>query len=100
MARAPDRRFTGLPRRATGGMAAPHPATAVRLRITGPMLLLIQRRVTRRHALRVSRLRARSRLRITPEEVDILASQEEDTRAEVGGTRAEADDAADRSQAN
>jgi hypothetical protein len=94
MALAPDRRLIGVRRRAIGDMA-PHPVTAVGLRITGPILLLIQRRVTRPRALRVFLRRARSRLHITPAEAAILASQEEDTRVEAGDTPAEADDAGD-----
>jgi hypothetical protein len=86
MARAADRRVTGLPRRAIAGIAR-RPATVVRLRLTGPLGML-----TRRHALRVFPRRARSLLRTSQvAEEDIRASQA-DTRAEAAGTQAEAVD--------
>ena len=83
IARAMDLRVTDLRRRAIEIMAA-HQASAMRLRITGPMLPLTQPRITprhiprRHHALRASLLQGHSRRRITlpritPEEV--LASQ-------------------------
>jgi hypothetical protein len=66
MAHAPDRRRTGLPRRAIADMAPRlRQATVVRLRTTGPILLRTQRRDTRRRALRAFLLRDRSRRRIT-----------------------------------